>query len=164
MAPHPYELSESDRPDAGLIVLQTDERIEDDFRRLLPGDAARLFVTRVPSGADVTAGTLGAMSAELTAAARLLPPSLQYRVVGYGCTSGSSVIGPDTVADRIRDGCRAEAVTEPLSALVRACRRRGVNRLALLSPYVEEVSRTLREALAARGIDRARPVPRAGCG
>ena len=37
----------------GLIVLQSDETIEHDMRRLLPSEGAALYTSRVPSGADV---------------------------------------------------------------------------------------------------------------
>ena len=140
------------RATLGLVVLQTDETLEHDFRRLFTAPDVSLYVTRVPSGADVSTETLGAMSAALPAATRLLPPELSYDVVGYGCTSGTAVIGPDRVAQQVREGCHATHVTEPLSALVALCAARGVANLAFLSPYVESVSMTLRDALNARGV------------
>jgi len=142
------------RATLGLVVLQTDETIEHDFRRLFPSDHVSLYVTRVPSGTDVTPHTLATMEAALPAATRLLPP-LDFDVVGYGCTSGTAVIGPARIAAQVRAGCTAAAVTEPLSALVALCKARGVSRLGFVSPYVEEVSETLRTALDARGVETA---------
>jgi maleate isomerase len=144
------------RATLGLVVLQTDETIEHDFRRVFGQPGVSLYVTRVPSGADVTTDTLGAMSRALPAAAALLPPELDYDVVGYGCTSGTAVIGPEMIARQVRNGCRATHVSEPLSALVALCAARGVSRLAFLSPYIESVSQTLRDALNA--CDVATPV------
>ena len=40
------------------------------------------------------------MAPELTRSAALLPPGLS--AVGYGCTSGATVIGPAEVARRVR--------------------------------------------------------------
>ena len=48
--PRPAEPSLDTRPCLGLIVLQVDETIEDDARRLFAPADARLHVTRVPSG------------------------------------------------------------------------------------------------------------------
>ncbi len=140
------------RATLGLVVLQTDETIEHDFRTVFGQPGVSLYVTRVPSGADVTTDTLGAMSRALPAAAALLPPELDYDVVGYGCTSGTAVIGQDMIARQVRNGCRTTHVSEPLSALVALCAARGVSRLAFLSPYIESVSQTLRDALKARGV------------
>ena len=139
------------RATLGLVVLQTDETIEHDFRRSVPLDQVSLYVSRVPSGTDVTPETLAAMEAALPAATRLFPP-LAFDVVGYGCTSGTAVIGPDQIAAQVRQGCSARHVTEPLSALIALCRARGVTQLAFLSPYVDNVSATLRGALSASGV------------
>jgi len=59
-APFSYRLSEVRPPQIGLIILQADETIELDFRRLFPLDV-ELFVTRIPSGEEVTSETLAAM-------------------------------------------------------------------------------------------------------
>ncbi|MCB1341423.1 MAG: Asp/Glu racemase [Pseudooceanicola sp.] len=152
MQTFPYALKPADPPRLGLIVLQTDERIEPDFRRLLPEDAG-LFASRVPSGLDVTPATLQAMHDHIPAAAALLPQARGFDVVGYGCTSGSAQIGPEVVAEQVRKGVRTGAVTEPVSALAAACSALGIRRVAFLSPYVETVSDRLRAVLAGRGIE-----------
>lgn len=146
-----YRFSEDARPLMGLVVLQADETIEDDFRRLVPAKA-RLLVTRVPSGEAVTAESLEAMAAHLTAAAGMFPRGANFDVLGYGCTSGTAQIGPSRIADLVRAGTTTRHVTEPLSALVAACRALGLGRLGFLSPYVESVSDRLRAALSAQGI------------
>lgn len=136
----------------GLIALQSDETIEHDFRRLLPLDGVALYVSRVPSAPEVSRETLARMEADLPDAAALLPPPVSFDAVGYGCTSGTSVIGPQRIAELVRQGCQTPRVTEPLSALVAACAALGLSRLAFLSPYVQEVSGTLRDALAQSGV------------
>tara|TARA_R110002073_G_scaffold35082_1_gene103141 strand:- start:431 stop:1147 length:717 start_codon:yes stop_codon:yes gene_type:complete len=141
------------RATLGLVVLQTDETIEHDFRRLFAAPDISLYITRVPSGLDVTTDTLATMSAVLPAAAKLLPTALTYDVVGYGCTSGTAVIGPDKIAEQVKVGCATAQVTEPLSALVAICQDRGISRIGFLSPYIESVSQTLRSALNARGVE-----------
>ncbi len=136
----------------GMIVLQTDETLEHDLRRSFTAPDISLYVSRVPSGADVTPDTLAQMSAALPVAAKLLPPELSYDVVGYGCTSGTAVIGAEKIAEQVRAGCRTKHVTDPLTALSALCEAKGITRLAFLSPYIETVSRTLRDALAAEGV------------
>ena len=143
---------ETARTRLGLIVLQPDETIEADFRRMLPEDLA-LYVSRIPSEPEVTTGNLGKMEAALPEAARLLPRAVSFNVVGYGCTSGASVIGADRVAGLVAQGCQTAAVTEPLTALVAAAGALGVSRLAMLSPYVAEVNTGLRNAMARKGLE-----------
>jgi maleate isomerase len=147
-----YTLDIPGDPCLGLIVLQTDETIEQDFRRLLPA-SARLYVSRVPSGLEVTRETLGAMEAHIPAAAGLLPEPISFDAIGYGCTSGTSVIGTARVGELVRQGARTEAVTEPVSALLAASAALGVRRLAFLSPYVEAVSAGLCDVLRDNGLE-----------
>lgn len=150
--PYPYGLREDDGPFLGLIALQVDQTIEADLRRILP-ETSELYVSRVPSGAEVTPDSLSRMAAHLTGAAALLPPQVRYAVVGYGCTSGTAQIGARHVAAQVREGVSADRVTEPVSALVAACRALGVRRLAMLSPYVAAVSQRLRATLAGEGVE-----------
>ena len=137
----------------GLIVLQADETIEQELRRLIFDPEVSLYVSRVPSGLKVTRETLTEMDGTLTSAAALFPRAVRFDAVGYGCTSGASVIGGGKVADLIREGCETAHVTDPLSAVVAQCRDKGLSRLALLSPYVEDVNEGLRKALAEEGIE-----------
>lgn len=146
-----YDVVSLSEPRLGLIALQSDETIERDMRLLLP-DAATLFVSRVPSDVEVTSATLSAMEGHLSAAASLFPLGARLDAVGYGCTSGTAQIGVDNVAAKVRSAADVGGVTQPLSSLIEASRALGLTRIALLSPYVAQVSGRLRKALAAAGI------------
>ena len=146
-----YTLQQDNRAQVGLIVLQADETVEDDFRTLLP-NSLNLLVNRVPSGLDVTPETLRETTGHLTQAARLFPHGLSLDAVAFACTSASSQIGNEAVADTVRCGTETAHVTNPLFALTAACKILKINRLALLSPYIESVSDQLRNALKDAGI------------
>lgn len=155
MSSLPYTLDQ-DAPDAaplGLIVLQADETIEPEFRRYFASSANPVYVSRVPSGQTLTHKSITHMQTELVTSANLLPKGLAYPVVGYGCTSASAIIGSDEVERLVQKSCNAASVTNPLRATVKLCATKGVSRLALISPYVEEVSEPLRGAFAKAGID-----------
>jgi len=147
-----YALEEDAGPSLALIVLQVDETLEPELRRMLPGDVP-VHVTRVRSGADVTPESLAAMEGQLTGAAALLPAARRYDAVAYGCTSGTAQIGAARVAENIRAGMQAVEVTEPITALIAACRHLGLSRLAFLSPYVADVSENIRAVLRDARID-----------
>ncbi len=136
----------------GLVVLQTDETIESDMRRMLPHDVP-LYVTRVASAQDVTPDSLRAMTGHITNAAKLLPQALPFSSIGYGCTSATAQICADEVARLITAGAQTARVSDPLTALIAACRALGVTRLGFLSPYTADVSDKLRAALADAGIE-----------
>lgn len=137
----------------GLIVLRSDETMEAEFRQALPQSDVAAFVSRIPSAPEVSSESLAAMEKDLPQAAGLLPRSVAFDVVGYGCTSASSVIGTKRVANLVSAGCETRHVTNPVSALIASCAALGVSKLALLTPYTEEVSESLRATLAQNGID-----------
>ena len=155
MSVFPYEPGRAAGYNAqlGLIVLQSDETLEYELRRIFPEDGVAIYTARIPSAQQVSTNSLAEMASSLKNTAMLLPPKLSYKVVGYGCTSGTAVIGAEAVANQVKAGCQTAAVTEPLTALISACHEKGVRRLAFLSPYVEDVSATLRQRLRSAGIE-----------
>ncbi|APX89243.1 Asp/Glu racemase [Brevirhabdus pacifica] len=148
----PYHLTAERAPRLGLVVLQADETIEGDFRRLVPPEV-ELLVSRVPSGREVTPDTLTAMADDLAGAASLFPEGSTFDALAYACTSGAAQIGPARVAELLRPVLQARAVTDPVTALIAACRKMGLGRIALLSPYTAPVSAKLRAALSQAGIE-----------
>ncbi|MBO9409481.1 aspartate/glutamate racemase family protein [Shimia sp. R9_1] len=136
----------------GLIVLKFDETLEQDFRRLFPSRDLALYTSRVPSGAEVTTDTLQEMSETLPASAALFPPAARFDAVGYGCTSGTTMIGAAKVAGLVQQGVNTPAVTDPLTAAIAACRALNITRLGMVTPYVAEVSLPVQRAFEAAGI------------
>jgi len=132
----------------GLIVLQTDLTMEPELRGVFGG--CGLYHTRIPNAPEITPDTLAAMEREMPRAAGLLPP--EVRVVGYGCTSGATIIGPARVAELVRREQPQARVSDPLSALLAACAHMGVARLGFVTPYIADVSAAMRGRLEDAGL------------
>lgn len=149
----PFELcADSDAlPAVGLVLLQSDESMEHELRRWLP-DTIRLFHTRIPNSVTISSDSLLQMKRSLPASVALLPSATHYKVIVYGCTSASTVIGEQAVCDAVRSVFPGVAVTNPLSAIKARLDDLGAVRVALLTPYVEDVSRALIDNL--QGNDR----------
>ena len=144
--------NENSPPPMGLIVLQVDETIEGEFREAFRTSKNQIFVTRIPSGLEVTAKTLTSMEQHISASAKLLPKSREFSVIGYGCTSASAIIGSEKISDLIKSSCSTREVTNPLLAATEYAKYLGVTQLALLSPYIEEVNTPLRKAFEIKGL------------
>lgn len=154
MTHFPYDLTDATGNAAvlGLIVLQADETIEQDFRRLFP-DPTRvaLYVSRIPSGADLTPDTIAQMERDLPGAARLFPRSVDFDAVGYACTSGTTLIGAERVEELVKRECNAKQVCNPLTAAQAALRHVGARRIGLVSPYTASIAAGLQQAFEAAG-------------
>jgi len=139
-----------DNPTVGLILLQTDEVMEEELRAWLP-TAIRLFHSRVPSALDVTPATLRTMEAEIPRAVRLLPATDNLRVIAYGCTSGTTIIGEAEVEAAVGSVAPHAAVTNPLTAVKAQLSDLGIQRIGLVTPYEPEVSHEMFEHLNSHG-------------
>ncbi len=138
----------------GLIVLQTDETMEVEFSPLFQRAEVAIYHSRLPSAPDVSAESLAAMRDELPRAASMLPGGDMLDVIGYGCTSGATVIGPEIVAGIVRYHHPAtRRVTDPITATIAALNRLGVRRIGFLTPYVAEVSAAMRALLQQHGFE-----------
>ncbi|MEM9199786.1 MAG: Asp/Glu racemase [Pseudomonadota bacterium] len=148
----PQMLGRPAGPAMGLIVLRVDETIEHEFRSLIPADRARLYVTRVQSGDDLTPDSIAQMAPRLIEAASLLPRAADFDVIGYACTSATALLGAETVAGLVADGVPTRAVTNPLSAAAAQIRSLGLERIGLVSPYMAQVADGLCAAFEALGV------------
>ena len=88
----------------------------------------------------------------------MLPPTLDYGAVGYGCTSGATVIGPDRVAALVSGAADVAAVSNPLSAVLAGLQALGARRVGVVTPYIESVTAPLCNALEANGFSVAATV------
>ncbi|WP_417526156.1 Asp/Glu racemase [Marinovum sp.] len=141
------------RANLGVIVLETDETMEPEFARIMARQGVALYHTRIAMAPEIRPDTLMLMEQDLPASARLLPPSLQFDAIGFGCTSASTVIGSDNVAAAVRTACPGAKVTDPLAAIIAACRALGVRRLGFVTPYIAEVSARMRQKLEVAGFE-----------
>ena len=131
----------------GIIVLQSDETLEAEFRSVFNVSGVALYHTRIPMKPEVTPVTLQQMELDLPQAASLLPTARPLDVVGYGCTSGASVIGAKNIAAAIWSEHPNAKVTDPITAVMAACSHLGVSQIGLVTPYIASVSVVMRELL-----------------
>jgi maleate isomerase len=128
-------------------------RLSKDFRQIFPDRDIAIYTSRIPSGDALNAETIAAMEAELTRGAQLLPRAARFDAVGYGCTSGTTLIGAKAVAQMLRQGVDTPVVTDPLTAALAALRALGARRLGLVTPYIDSIAGPVRDAFGAAGID-----------
>ncbi|MEM6941866.1 MAG: Asp/Glu racemase [Pseudomonadota bacterium] len=151
----PYALSTLRPTQFGVLVLQADETLETDLRRLIPPEV-EVLVSRVPSGQALTTQSIAKMADEITGAAALFPRGARCAVTAYACTSAAAQLGPQKIRHLIHAGAAAQHITEPVSALIAACAALKISSIGLISPYSAKISDRLREVLASAGISTPR--------
>lgn len=135
----------------GVIVLASDQSLEREWADVLAIDGVTVFHSRIRNDNEITPETLAAMEARLKDCADVLLPGVDLDVIAFGCTSASMVIGEENVAARIGEARPGIAVTTPITAAFAAFRAMDCKRLALLTPYRDDVNRHIRGYIEARG-------------
>lgn len=150
----PFETDEGfgRRATIGLVVIQADRTIEMEYREMMAFEGVALHQSRVASAPEVTPEALARMGDDIPGALELLPYGLDFDVIGYACTSGTTILGERRVEEMIRKGRPETKATNPLSAVKAACRALDVKRLGFVTPYVPEVSSAMRTSLEEDGI------------
>ncbi|MEM7534345.1 MAG: Asp/Glu racemase [Chloroflexota bacterium] len=137
----------------GLIALASDIVIEPELRVFLPKEDVALYTNRIPMSKAVTIDSLKEMSESVIDVAEGLIPEDHLDVVIYGCTSGSITIGPETIAAKVRLAKPDIPVTDPISAGLKGLRSLGCQRIAVLTPYIDEVNQLVEAYIRGQGFD-----------
>lgn len=151
--PHQVDAGLAGRARIGLLLLATDQTLEHEFHRVVGDlDAVTVYGSRLRNDTQITPETLAAMEGRIAEAADLLLPGLPFDVIGYGCTSGSMVIGEERVAERIHETRPEVPTTTPVTAARAAFARLGMARIALLTPYIDSINQWMRGYFEERGV------------
>lgn len=145
----------------GLLTPAGNTTIEDDFARWMP-DSLRLHVNRLFTGSPRNPKTpeglltsLQEMGDSVEEPTRLLGTAL-VDVIAFGCTGGSFLNGPgydQEITNKISVAARGVKVVVAAGAVVDALNELGVRRIAVCTPYPEELNERLRTFYTAAGFD-----------
>ncbi|WP_320177601.1 Asp/Glu racemase [Roseovarius pacificus] len=138
------------RANIGLLVLQTDQTIEEEFRQILP-DGVALYNSRLKSPEEIAPAKLALMEGEIPCATGLLP-AIPFSSIGFGCTSGALVIGEDQVKRKVHEVLPEASVTDPVTAAIAALQALKAERVAVLTPYSPDITLSLRSQFQQRGL------------
>jgi maleate isomerase len=111
--------------------------------------------TRVDMEPRVEVDVISQISRQLPEAARILSQA-RCDAIAIACTSGTVTGGPDHDRDEIREmELKAGGIpcTTVVTAVSNALRWMGVTRIALASPYLDNINEQFKLFFASRGID-----------
>ena len=151
----PYDLDGgvAERAAIGVIVLASDQTIEHEFRQLLDLPGVAFYESRIYCDNIVTPESLSAMEPKIGPSAALILPGMPLDVVSFGCTSASMIIGESRVFERIQRVRPGAKCTTPITAAFAAFDALGAKRIAILTPYRDDVNQRVRQYIEARGYD-----------
>lgn len=142
--------SANDRPvRVALIVPSSNTVMENDLHRWLPKDRYSVHTDRMYLVETTREAEIAMIEKYAPAAAADLGTTLPDLLV-FGCTSGGSLFGLDYDA-RVCAGLGQKANCEVMgvvTAAAAALERRGCRKVAVITPYIEELTSAVAKALA----------------
>jgi maleate isomerase len=137
----------------GLIVPSSNTVVEVDFAGNVPPGAtlhtARMFLAETTEAAEREMITRYVPQAAIDLA------SLYPHVVAFACTSGGAVLGADGEAELIEELARTTnaRVVSTNDAVKSRIERHDPERVAVITPYVDELNERIRAGLVGRGLN-----------
>ena len=135
----------------GMVILQSDQTVEHEAASLIHGNSVTsdiaLYHARIPNQREITEDSLQQMAEDLPKAAALMPVEFDFDAIGYGCTSGATIIGEAEVDRLIKTAHPNAKTTNPITACKAALRALNISSLALLTPYAVSVTQAMQDNL-----------------
>ncbi len=135
----------------GLLALSNDYVTERDFMNMRPSDDVVIYVSRVPNTSQCNVETLYKMASHITDATSLIVPGGRLDAVAYACTSGTAFMGYDKVRSLIQAARPGIPCSTPITSSMEALDRIGAQRIAVLTPYIDEVNVGIADYIQANG-------------
>ena len=140
----------------GLLVLTTDLASEWDLIRYTRLEGVDCFTSRMPMALKATTDTLAALKDEVVTATENLVPWAGFDAIAFCCTSGSIAVGSDRICEMVQSVKPEVPVTNPVDSAIDALAALNCRRVALLTPYVDEVNATFEDYFTERGLELTR--------
>ena len=146
-------ISKSFNPKIGVIALSTDFTIEQDFRRICHNQNVDIYVNRIPFENPLNKENYLKMAEHLEDIASNILPGEHIDSIAYGCTSGTVAIGDKKIFDEINKSKKGAYVVTPIKAVLKAFTSLKLDKIAVLTPYPEQVNKTIFDYLIKNNIE-----------
>lgn len=137
----------------GLLVLATDMSIEWDMLRYTRLEGVDCLTSRMPMAVQANNETLAALEHEVVTATTQLVSWAEFDAVAFCCTSGAIAVGPEKLQEMVQSVKPGVAVCNPVDSALDALAALNCRRVALMTPYIDEVNDTLEDYFTSRGLE-----------
>lgn len=137
----------------GILVVASDVTCESELYRVVP-EGVSIHTSRMTFPGAVTVETCGKLASEAERAAELLIPA-SVNTIAFCCTSGSFIKGAGWDKEIIEDieaRFPGVTVTTTSTAVLAAFEELNVKKIAVATPYIDEVNAALKNFFESVGI------------
>lgn len=134
-----FDESRAWRARLGFVLISNDSLIEEDVMRMAP-DGVDAHFTRSPMPTGCTIENLASMEGGLATSAAELLPEFDLAVVCYACTSGTAIMGEETVIRELKRAHPERQATTLLTGVIEGLRALSARKIVMGTPYTDDVN------------------------
>lgn len=128
------------RKRVGIVLVAMEQITDSEAFRIIP-EGIGIHLSRVEMATEVTVENLRAAGEKLPEAASRMVPDLHLDAIGYGCTSGSICITEEYAKKQLLKRGNVEKATTMVTGVIHALEAFNAKRIAVATPYLDEVNR-----------------------
>jgi maleate isomerase len=147
-----FSQARNGRAKIGLVLVPNEQTIEADFVRHLPeGVGVHCQRANIPS--EITDESLALLKGEIANAASTILPYDGLDIVAMASTSGTIAVGESAAETELARGAKGAKTSTIAGAIKRALRTMNIKRLAVITPYTDDVNAKLKAYFEAAGFE-----------
>lgn len=140
------------RAKIGFVLLPNEQTIEHEMMRMAP-DGVGVYFSRGMMPREISTAALARMADTMAETAGRILPDDRLDVICYACTSGTVAVGEARAMAELEKGAPGARATTLMTAVKRALNRFGARRLAVGTPYVDELNGRVAAHLVESGFE-----------
>jgi maleate isomerase len=149
-----FDSGRNARAKIGFVLIPNEQTIEDDMiKHVPPGVGCYFHRGKMPH--EISTAALAAMGDIMEGCAAAIMPDDGLDVICYACTSGTVAVGEQKTLDLLTKGARGAKPTTLMTAVTEALSAIGAKRLAVATPYVDELNSNIANHLLSKGFELA---------
>lgn len=147
-----FEAGRNARAKIGMVLIPNEQTIEDEMLRVAPAGVG-VYFSRAVMPHEISTAALARCGDTLADAAGRILPDDGLDVIAFACTSGSIAVGEERARAELARGAPGARATTLVTGVRRALDAFGARRIAVGTPYTDELNTTVARYLRGHGYE-----------
>jgi len=149
-----FDQGRNHRAKIGFVLIPNEQTIEDDMVKHAP-QGVGVYFSRAVMPKEISTESLAHLGSSLAETAGRILPDDKLDVVGFACTSGTVAVGEEKSEAELKKGAPGAKTTTLMGAVRKALNAVGASRLAVGTPYADELNTNVATYLLNAGFELA---------
>ena len=147
-----FDSGRNHRGKIGFVLIPNEQTIEEDMVKHAPAGVGMYF-SRATMPREISTESLACLADSLAETAGRILPDDQLDVVCFACTSGTVAVGEERSIEELQRGAPGAQATTLMGAVRKALNVIGAKRIAVGTPYADELNTNVAGYLSNAGFE-----------